>query len=222
MTISSYSELLTAIGNYMHRSDLSGRDAEAVDNFEAKVSRRLRIGDMETTATGNMVSGTATISKPTGLAEVRSFTYAPATGSVRKLEYLTPEQCDALEYGSNGAPQFYTFVGNLIRLYPTPDDTYAYTVKYYQRLVALSSASGYTTNWLLSNNPDIYLYGTLVEMCAFTGDDPRLMVWKTAVEEGLKELERADRRERFISPVVMFDAELRDFPSSRNIETDGE
>src|SRR5574343_1635194 len=222
MTISTYSELLTAIGNYMHRSDLSGRDAEAVDNFEAKVSRRLRIGDMETTATGSMVVGTATIAKPTGFAEMRSFTYAPTTGAVRKLEYITPEQADALELGSNGAPQLYTFVGNLIRLHPTPDTAYAYTIKYYQRLVALSSTTGYTTNWLLSNNPDLYLYGTLVEMCAYTGDDPRLAVWKQAVAEGLAELTRSDRKERFVGPVVHFDAELRSFPTSRNIETDGE
>ena len=80
----------------MHRADLSGRDEEAVDNFESAVNRRLRLNADETTATGSMVAGTATISLPATCFEIRTLTYAPSTGSVRKLEYITPEQADAL------------------------------------------------------------------------------------------------------------------------------
>lgn len=222
MAITSYSTLKTAIATWMHRSDTTTQDDEAIDNFEAKFNRRLRIKNLETTTTGNMVASTATIAVPTDFLEIISFTYAPSTGAVRKLEYITPQQGDALELSGTAAPQWYSFVGGLIRLYPTPDSAYAYTIRHYQRLSALSSTTGYTTNWLISNNPDIYLYGSLVDLCAFTGDDPRLMVWKQGLEEALSELDRADRRERFVSPVVNFDAELRAFPTGRNIETDGE
>ena len=222
MAITTYSALLSAVGTWMHRVDLSGRDEEAVDNFEAAANRRLRLNSEETTTTGNMVADTATITLPATCFEIRTLTYAPSTGSVRKLEYITPEQADALELGSSGAPQWFTLVGGAIRLYPTPDSAYAYTLKYYTGITALSSSSGFTTNWLLSNNPDLYLTGSLVELCAFTGDDPRLAVWKTKLEEGLQELIRSDRRRRFISPVVNFDAELKAFPTNRNIESDGE
>ena len=206
----------------MHRSDMESRDEEAVDNFESMANRRLRLNSEETSTTGSMVVGTATITLPATCFEIRSLTYAPVTGSIRKLEYITPEQADALELASNGAPQWFTLVGGAIALYPTPDTAYAYTLKYYTGITALSSTSGFTTNWLLSNHPDLYLYGSLVELCAFTGDDPRLAVWKTKLEEGLAELIRSDRRRRFISPVMNFDAELRAFPTSRNIESDGE
>lgn len=222
MTVSTYSELKTALATYAHRSDLTGRDDEAIDFFEAAVNRRLRMKDMETTTTGNMVAGTATISFPTSNTEIRSITYVPATGAIRKLEFITLEQADAMEFQASGTPQWYTTAGNAIRFYPTPDSAYAYTIKHYQRLAALSSASGYTTNWLLSNNPDLYLAGSLVGLAAYIGDDGRLQVWKAALEEGLKDLNRADRRERFKSPQVQFDAELRAFPTTRNIETDGE
>ena len=222
MTISTYSELKTAIASWMHRSDTTTRDDEAIDNFEAKVNRRLRVKDLETTTTGNMVAGTATISFPTANTEIRSITYVPATGAIRKLEYIALEQADALEFQASGLPQYYTTAGNAIRFYPTPDSTYAYTIKHYQRVAALSSTTGYTTNWLLSNNPDLYLYGSLVELCAYTGDDPRLQVWKIAVEEGLNELIRADRRERFKSPQVQFDPEIGGRRMTRDIETDGE
>lgn len=222
MAITSYSTLKTAISTYMHRSDLAGSsiDDEAIDGFEAKISRRIKVRGMETSATGTFVANTATISLPTGFNEIRSLTYAPATGSVRKLEYITPEQADAFEYASSAPPQWYTFVGGLIRLYPTPDAAYDYTIKYYRTIVPLDSTN--TTNFLLTSHPDVYLYGALVEACLYTGDDPRLMAWKQSLEEAIQELIRSDRRERFVSPVVNFDAELRAFPTSRNIESDGE
>lgn len=222
MTISSYSELKTALATWSGRSDTTSRDDEAIDMWEGEVNRRVRVRNMETSATGNMVSGTATISLPTDFLEIRTITYVPATGSIRKLEYVTPEQADAFEYAGNGAPQWYTFVGGAIALYPTPDSTYAYTIKYYARLSALSSSSGYTTNWLLSNNPDLYLAGSIKWIAALNKDGESLAAWKGQVEEGLAQLERQDRRERFVTPVVNFDNQLRAFPSNRNIETDGE
>lgn len=221
MAINTYTTLVSAIGNYMHRSDLTGRDSEAIAMVEAKVNRRFRLRGMEATATGNMVAGTATISLPTGFLEHRSLTYVPVTGAVRKLEFVTVEQADAYEFTTSGLPAVFTFAGGAIRLYPTPDDTYAYTLKYYGQVSALTSGT-VSTNFLLASHPDVYLYGSLVEMCQFTGDDPRLASWKASLEEALRELERADRRERFTSPRVGFDAELAAFPSSRNIETDGE
>lgn len=221
MAINSYTTLISAIGNYMHRSDLTGRDQEAIASLEAKVNRRYRLRGMEGTSTGNMVAGTATISLPTGFLEIRSLTYVPVSGAVRKLEFKTLEQLDSLEFTTSGLPQWYTFAGGAIRLYPTPDSTYAYTLKYYGQVSALTSGT-VSTNFLISSYPDVYLYGTLVEMCKYTGDDPRLASWKQSLEEAFQELERADRRERFVSPVVGFDAELMAFPTSRNIETDGE
>jgi hypothetical protein len=220
MTISSYSELKTAIATYMHRADLTGRDDEAIDNFEAKINRKIRTAGLETTATGNMVSGTATISFPTGYAEIRSFTYVPVTGSVRKLEYITPEQADALEYTANGPPQWFTLVGNAIRLYPTPDSTYAYTIRIYRTIVPLDGSN--TSNWLLASHPDIYLAGCQAEMAMFAEDYDKFRILDGFVNQWMQDLIRSDRRANNPTPVAQFDAELRAFPSSRNIETDGE
>ena len=220
MTISTYAELKTALANYTHRSDLTGRDDEAIDSFEARINRRLRLRGMENSSTGTMVAGTATISLPTGFNEIRSFIFNPTTSVVRKLEYITPEQADAKEFSSNGPPKWYTFVGGAIRLYPTPDQAYAYTIKFYKTITPLDGTN--TTNFILTYNPDIYLFGCLVELMRYTGDDPRLAMWEQSLEAGIRELERMDRRERFVSPVVGFDAELIAVHKGRNIETDGE
>ena len=220
MALASYSDLHSAITNYLHRTDMTARYDEIIDMTESKLSRRLRLRGMETSATGTFTASTATLALPTDFLEVRSFTYAPSTGSTRKLEYITPQQAEAMEYASVAAPQWYTFVGGTFRLYPTPDSAYAYTLRYYQKITPLDSTN--TNNFILTNNPDVYLYGCLVESCLYTGDDPRLMAWKQSLEEAVADLIKSDRRERFVSPVVNFDAELRAFPTNRNIESDGE
>ena len=72
MTISTYAELKTAIGTYMGRSDLTDRADEFIDNLEAKITRRLRVGPMETTTTGTFTAAAATVSLPADFVERRS------------------------------------------------------------------------------------------------------------------------------------------------------
>ena len=206
MTISTYSELSTAIGTYMGRSDLSSRADEFIDNLEAKISRRLRIGPMETSVSGAFTADSPTIALPTGFVEMRSFVFDVSTDEPRKLEYITPEQGDALALSSSGVPDFYSVVGGVIRLYPTPDAAYTYTIRYFARFVPLSATN--TTNALLANYPDLYLYGCLLEACGYVGDDARIPLWKAAVDEAYAEIARADKRARHKPPVVLLDPAL--------------
>lgn len=219
MTISTYAELKTAIGTYMGRSDLTDRADEFIDNLEAKITRRLRVGPMETTVTGACVADTPTVALPTGYIEMRSFTYDITTDSPRKLEFITPEQGDALEYSSSGSPMFYSVVGGAIRLYPTPDEAYAYTIRYFASFAPLSASN--TTNSLLTNYPDLYLYGSLLEACGYSGDDGRIPLWKAAVEECYSEISRHDRRARHKPAVVQLDPALVGIVSRLDITTDG-
>lgn len=220
MTISTYSELKTAIGNYMGRADLTSRADEFIDNLEAKITRRLRVRHMETTVSGSFTADTATIALPTGFVEIRSFTYDVTTDVPRKLEFITPEQGDALGWSSSGAPEFYSFVGGAIRLYPTPDSAYSYTIRYFAKFTALSESN--TTNALLTNYPDLYLYGCLLEACGYVGDDGRIPLWKAAVEECYSEIARHDKRERHKPAVVQLDPALVGIMVRSNIETDGD
>ncbi len=219
MTISTYAELKTAIGTYMGRSDLTDRADEFVDNLEAKITRRLRVGPMETTATGTFTADTATFNLPADYVELRSFTYDITTDSPRKLEYITPEQGDALEYSSSGPPLAYSVVGSSVRLYPTPEQAYAYTLRYFAKFVPLSVSN--TTNALLTSYPDLYLYGTLLEACGYVGDDARIPLWKAAVEECYAEISRHDKRARHKPATVQFDPALVGISYGTDITTDG-
>lgn len=219
MTISTYAELKTAIGTYMGRADLTDRTDEFIDNLEAKITRRLRVGPMETTVTGSFVADTPTVALPAGYVELRSFTYDITTDSPRKLEFITPEQGDALEYSSSGSPMFYSVVGGAIRLYPTPDEAYAYTIRHFASFTALSASN--PTSALLTTYPDLYLYGCLLEACGYTGDDGRIPLWKSAVEECYAEIARHDKRGRHKPAAVQLDPALVGIVSRIDITTDG-
>jgi hypothetical protein len=216
MTISTYAELKTGIANWLARSDLTGRDDEFIDNVEAKFNRRLRLRTQESVATGTFTAEDPAVALPLNFLEMRSFTFDVSDHPLT-LEFATLEQNEALEWSSPGIPKYYTFANGGIRLFPAPDQAYTYTIRHYSKIPALSASA--TSNYIIANFPDAYLYGSLIEACAFIGDDPRLPMWKHGFEEVMEEIKRADARERFREPIIHLDPELLVSSVSR-IETD--
>ena len=64
---------------------------------------------------------------------------------------------------------------NQFEFFPSPDGSYGVELLYYQRVPALSDSN--TTNWLLTEAPDVYLYGSLVHSAPYLADDARTAVW---------------------------------------------
>lgn len=219
MTISTYSELKTAIANWTARADLSsGRDDEFIDNVEARFNRRFRIRAMEASTTGTTTEDVATINLPTDFFELRSFFLTVTSNNPKQLRFVTTEAADGLELGESGVPDFYTFAGGAIRLYPTPDDAYSYTLRYYTKIPALSASQ--TTNYILTNFPDVYLWGCQFEAYAYIADTERAVLAKQMYEEAIKEVERHDGRERYAGPPVILLDPLLVRGGPGNITTD--
>jgi hypothetical protein len=218
MTISTYSELKTAIANYTGSANLTGRDDEFIDSAEALFARRLRIRAMETSATGTFTASNSALAIPTGFQAVRTFSYTPVLGTTKYLEFITVEQGDAFEYTQEAGPVYYTFALGGFKLYPTPDQAYAYSLLYYKKITGLDGSN--TTNYLLTSHPDIYLAACMVEASAYLKDPASAQAWSVKLEAGLRELERMDSRERFRAPPIQFDAALLTAPP-HSILTDG-
>jgi hypothetical protein len=53
------------------------------------------------------------------------------------------------------------------------------------------------TNWLLTQYPSAYLWGTLSFAAPYIGDDPRLQLWLGAREAAIERIRLADRRAKF-------------------------
>ncbi len=182
MAIDSYTTLQTAVANWLDRDDLTDRIPEFISLAEARFNRDLRIRAMETKQTASTVAAQRNYALPSGYLQMRNFQVNVTP--VRVLEYVTPEIYDRL-YGStaNGIPVYYTLLANEIQLGPIPDSVMTLEMTFYKTFDALSPTT--TTNWVLTNAPDVYLYAALMEAEAFLVNDARLRPGRLATKEQL-------------------------------------
>lgn len=166
MSIATYSELTTAVANWLSRADLTSRIPEAIALAEAAFNRNIRHRQMEQRSTA---SATEYMSLPSDFLELRSVKVDSTPDT--SLRILSPWDGDRLYTGASGSPLFYVLQANQLRLLPAPDSSVTIEIDYYKRIPALSSTA--TTNWLLTDYPDLYLYGSCFHALALVQDDNR-------------------------------------------------
>ena len=69
---------------------------------------------------------------------------------------------------------------------PSPDATYSLILNYYQKIPALSGSQA--TNWLLTDHPDVYLFGSLLQAQYLINDDQRSMLWRARLAQAIDQL----------------------------------
>jgi len=193
MAISNFTELQTAVSNWLDRSDLSDRIPEFITLAEAQMNRLLRIRLMEGRYTASTVKGQRNYALPTDYRQMRALRIN--SDPIRVLQYLTPQNMDSVWAGSyTGTPIAYTIVANDIRLGPSPDSVLELDIDYYRAVTPLSGTTATTT--MLTQNPDIYLYGALMAAEPFLMNDERLVVWGSLFDKAVGNLESQDARDR--------------------------
>jgi len=173
MTFTRYSGLKAAIADFLLRSDLD----EAIPTFimlaEASINRDLRHWRQEKRSVAQLDTQYSAI--PTDyLRPIRlQITDAP-TGEVAPISTAQMMQLRGDRNDRVGRPTHYALTAGSLELFPTPDITYNASLVYYGRIEALTDN---TTNWLLTEAPDVYLYGALIHTAPYLKDDPRISVW---------------------------------------------
>ena len=200
MALSSYSELKSAIANWLNRSDLTD---EIADDFikltEADFNAKLRIRPMEQIDTITIDSETETV--PTGFIAVRSF-YILSSSVKYPLEYITPANMFETKGGSRtGKPRAYTIESDneteTFRFGPSPDTSYTGYLSYYKAISALSVSN--TSNWMLANHPAVYLYGSLFHAANFLGgiDPQQVQNWLQMYATSMERVENNDKQDSY-------------------------
>ena len=194
MAISTFAELKTATANWLDRSDLTDRIPEFIALAEARFNRILRIRDMETVSTAiSTAAGTREYSLPTGFVQMKEFHLT--TDPLTPLAYITPEMMTRIWAGSGrGKPEVFTIIADNVRLGPNPDAVYTTSMLYYKTFTALSDSV--TTSEMLTNNPDVYLYGVLLEAEPFLMNDQRVQLWATAFKQAIDDIQHQDNKDR--------------------------
>lgn len=186
----TYAQLVIAIGSFLNRQDLDAVIPTFVQLAEARMNRVIRTRSMEYRVSAVIDTQFSTL--PVDFLEMRNIQIND--NPVIALEYVTPQQADKLRAsGIEGKPRYFSVVANRLELIPAPATGTVVEMVYYQSLQALNDAS--PSNWLLTNHPDIYLYGSLVQAALYLKDDPT--AWATLFDSAVQELVIDDQRSQF-------------------------
>ena len=187
MAVSTYTELKTAVAEWLHRDGMSSRAPDFIQQGEAWLNRKLRTMDMEERYAFNMGVVNRFQSLPTGYLELQSLYY---TNPHEEITFVEPSRMTALINGS-GKPEWFT-IKDGIEFDCIPSDTYACEMHYFKAM----DIAGDTTNWLLTNHPDVYLYASLAAASVYVVDDARIPTIKALLNEYVQDLNDLSARKR--------------------------
>lgn len=207
MAITTYSELQTAIADWLNRADLTSVIPNFISLAEAKLNRELRTRDMLVRATAT--SSNEFVAVPADFLENYSLELDMGViGPQPPLNYIGPLEAKALKANEiTGKVRYYTIIDGAFELLPAPGSNTNLILTYYQKIPSLSVTQ--TTNWLLTKSPDLYLYSSLLEAMPYLKDEQRIPVWSAArgqVIEAMKE-----ESERAMRPTTQLVARRRGF-----------
>ena len=195
--ITDYASLQDVVGNYLDRKDLINEIPTFIQLCEASMNRILRSQDLLCVGQSVGWRTDVIVPLPTDYAEMRNVTLVLGMdnpddpgqlidGEKCQATYQPPDVIDQL---SEVNPDFnprdqvhYTFRAGNIEIWPDPGVQFRLELEYYQK-VGLTDAN--PVNIVLLNDPDIYLYGSLIHSAPFLRDDPRLMVWSKLYDEAV-------------------------------------
>ncbi|KQX18142.1 MULTISPECIES: phage adaptor protein [unclassified Sphingomonas] len=193
MALSTYFELVASLAVWLDGADLAGQEGTLVSLTEAEINARLADAIDRGRAVRPMaVRDTLTIdAEYVDFPSVSTDIILPISIEITSLDrpwevlYASPESLVAMKYGveserssvsafiAGDPPRYYTIVQGQLRFYPAPLDT-SFTAEFtrYETLPALGEAT--STNWLLSQHPNVYLYGALAQAELLGWNDSRM------------------------------------------------
>lgn len=192
LLLDNYTNLQVTIAAWLDRTDLAESIPTFIDLAEAEIDRVLRRTVSRQTITINSEATTLDAT----IAELRSIRLVSASAHMdTAMDVVTPEMLSetrAIFGNVAGRPLAAAVINKQIVVAPTPDRAYSAEIVAYLGLVPLSSVN--LTNVILTEAPDLYLYGALSHSAPFLQHDERLPMWKQLFQTALDQLH--DRRER--------------------------
>jgi hypothetical protein len=188
MAITDYASLKTETATWLARADQTSNLDTFIDNTEAWLNRNLRVRQMEAASTTLTISATGVVSHPSDWAAWKNIKITSAP--IKHIDVNSEETADLrFEAGQTGRPLRAVVRGDSTYLFPVPDSTtYTYEFVYFAKIPALSSAGGFTTNWLLLAHSDIYLYGCMWQASMLLRDAEAASYWKGLFDQMVDEL----------------------------------
>lgn len=189
----TYAGLKASVGDWLNRADLTAVVPDFIALAEANIGRKfMKDGPVrEMMGRSDATINAEFISVPTDFLGARAIYLAP---NYKPLDFISPEEVierKTLYPNTTGDPQAFSVVGAQFQFWPWSAGTFTGELTYWKRIPALSVTN--TTNWLLTADPDIYLFGSLSASAPYLKDDGRLETWGGLYTSGVADKIGADK-----------------------------
>lgn len=194
MALATYSDLQTAMADWLVRTDLTARIPDFILLCEAELNRRLE--ERRNTTYTSFTISSEFMALPSDYAGEAAF-YLTSTTPDSRLTFVDADTAGRFleeNYTAPAQPRLFSIIGSYFQFIPAPDTTYTARLVYQQSIPPLASNA---TNWVLQNHPDAYLYGSLIHSAPFLKDDTRVVTWSGLYERAMQSIEINDSTARF-------------------------
>lgn len=159
MALATYSDLKASVAQWLNRNDLTDVIPDFVRLCESTLNERLRCPHNEAMNTDFVITGRYT-SLPVDFAEMRRV----FLNDSMRTEMVPLPQSGRVE--ESGIPAYYNIVNNTLELVPL-STSYTLEITYWKVVPPLETND---TSDILTNHPELYLYGTCLQGAYFLDD----------------------------------------------------
>lgn len=182
LALANYTDLQATALAFMERTgDTNSTDAAPVwiQVAEARLNREIGAVETEGTLTGTIDSRTIDISSLSMVQPIALF--VAQTGYDERPVQLQANS-SFRQLTTSGYPAQACVDGTTLQFDRPLDVAYPFRILYRQRFALSGSA---TTNWLLTNHPDVYLAATLMWGAGYNEAWENGSVWKSVLDEAI-------------------------------------
>ena len=186
--IANYGELRQALSDHVSHRNISAVLLRLVQTAEGMFSRKLRTRYQITSATLTFASGVSTL--PDDFLEMID------VFGLNGYQYRSGSTADAKRAGSMWSRYSIDGTGITINGYSG-----SRTINYFAKIPTITG-SPTATNWLLTNFPDVYLYGVGLEAAKHLKDPELVQISKAFLDDALRDVKVDDDRARWSNTTV--------------------
>lgn len=195
MALSTYEQLKAAVADWLERGDLADRTGDFIVLAESRLNRLVRFRALEADLPMAAVAGSRFVGLPAGFREPVALWRETAQGR----EPLRFAEAGALAVlAGRGPPTRWTIDGDSVAFERPCDQAYDLTLRMLGRLALSEDAP---SNAVLTDYPDLYLFGALVEAAPYLRDTELLTLFAARFEAALLEARAKEARSRSLSPL---------------------
>lgn len=193
MALATYSDLKTAIANEIERADLTAQIPDFITRAESRINRRLRRSNLETEIALTGIEGSRFIALPSNFDTAVALFRNLVSGR-ELMRPVAPAQMETI--ATNGRPNFWCIDGTSLAFERPCDQGNSFTLRL-NAMLGLSDAA--PTNSILTQWPDLYLYGAVVEAAMYMLDDDRMGIYERKFTTTMDEVGQHEGRNQSLT-----------------------